>query len=180
MQCGTARERLFVGFQCAGLSTRIAAWAAEKRTTGPMLRRALDDVRAGEPKPEWDAFSLKVDFLDMMNELDSDNAWIQQGDDEDRHVKIGGEDELPPNIAGFLYAVRRYLANEPKRSRRVIRLVYANWLAHVEGKTHVIRTRRFGQRLAREAEFDVVVMRQAPMDRPLRGLSRPKSWRAGC
>jgi hypothetical protein len=40
---------------------------------------------------------------------------------------------LPPNLVWLLYAARRSLLNEPERSRRVLRLVFANWLAHAEG-----------------------------------------------
>ena len=51
------------------------------------------------------------------------------------------EEELPYRLAGFeipiylaesLYAGQRFLKREPERSRRALRLVYANWLAHIE------------------------------------------------
>ena len=35
-------------------------------------------------------------------------------------------------LARRVYAVRRYYSNEPERSRRVLRLAFANWLAFVE------------------------------------------------
>jgi hypothetical protein len=40
--------------------------------------------------------------------------------------------QLPVDLARDLYQVKRGLAREPERSRRVIRLLFANWLAHVE------------------------------------------------
>jgi hypothetical protein len=40
--------------------------------------------------------------------------------------------QLSPDMVGCLYAARRFLLREPERSRRVLRLLYANYLAHVE------------------------------------------------
>jgi hypothetical protein len=42
-----------------------------------------------------------------------------------------GEMQLPVDLARDLYQVKRGLAREPERSRRVIRSLFANWLAHV-------------------------------------------------
>ncbi len=48
--------------------------------------------------------------------------------------------QLPPDMVGYLDAARRFLLREPERSRRVLRLLFANWLAHVE--THGPRPRK--------------------------------------
>jgi hypothetical protein len=40
--------------------------------------------------------------------------------------------QLPPDAASKVYAARRFLWREPERSRRVLRLVFANWLASSE------------------------------------------------
>jgi len=66
-----------------------------------------------------------------MRELDSEWGQVQQGEHEDQHVMIAGE-ELPPYLAQQVYAVRRYYTTEPERSRRVLRLAFANWLAFAE------------------------------------------------
>ena len=133
MRRGSAFNRYVADQNCKVLRTRIASWAADRRTTSPMVRQALDDVKAGKPTPEGDAFSLKVDYLGLMNEIDGEWGLVHYGDDEDQHVRIAGE-ELPPNLAQAIYAVRRYYWNEPKRSRRVLRMAFANWLAHTEDK----------------------------------------------
>jgi hypothetical protein len=39
---------------------------------------------------------------------------------------------LPIEMGAHLYEMKRWLAREPERSRRVIRLVFANWLAQVK------------------------------------------------
>jgi hypothetical protein len=130
MRRGSVYQRLFADRMCNGLQARIASWAADRRTDVASLRRALEEVRAFEPKPEWDSFSLKVDYLVVLNELDSPNSWIRQGDDEDNDFRIAGE-KLPPNLAASIHDGRQFLANEPERSRRVLRLAFANWLAYV-------------------------------------------------
>ena len=109
----------------------MAAWAADPKTGAPLIHRALDDVRTHEPKPEWDAFSLKLEYLQMMSLLDQPDGWVQQGADEDLSTQIAGE-PLPRNLAKSVYAARRYLINEPEGSRRVLRLAFANWLAHAQ------------------------------------------------
>ena len=115
------------------LDTRITAWAADRRTGIPLIRQALDVVLAGEPRPEWDQFSLRIEYIEKMHQLDQKWGWVQQGDEADQHVRVFGED-LPPNLAWIPYATKRYLSAEPERTRRVTRLAFANWLAHVEDK----------------------------------------------
>ena len=131
MRRGSVFQRLFADRMCNGLRSRIASWAADRRTDVASLRRALEDVRTLEPKPEWDSFSLKIAYLGIMSELDSPNSWVHQGDEEDNDYRIAGE-KLPPNLAWLAHAGRQFLVNEPERSRRVIRLTFANWLAHVD------------------------------------------------
>jgi hypothetical protein len=133
MRTGTVFDHLFTGHFCRGLESRIAAWAANPKTDVVLIRRALDDVRAHEPKPEWYALSLKRDYLQLMSLLDQPDGWAQQAADEDQSILIGGE-PLPPNLAWSVHAARRYLVNEPERSRRVLRLAFANWLAQVSAQ----------------------------------------------
>jgi hypothetical protein len=133
MRRGSVFQRFLTDGNCSDLRPQIATWAANPRTSVPLLRQALADILAGEPKPEWDVFSLKIDYLAQMHEFDSKWGIVQQGEDEDQHWKIGGED-LPPNLAWIPYATKRYFWNEPERSRRVMRLAFANWLAHAENE----------------------------------------------
>ena len=43
-----------------------------------------------------------------------------------------GDFDIPTSVAEFLYAAQRFQKREPERSRRALRLLFANWLAHVE------------------------------------------------
>lgn len=127
---GTTRERLFAASDSTCLQQRVSLWAADPRTSVPELRRALDDVIACGPRPEWESSALEADYLLAMRELDRPDGPLGRGDDEDLAYRLGGE-PLPPNLAQQLYGVRRFLIREPERSRRVVRLAFANWLAHV-------------------------------------------------
>jgi hypothetical protein len=131
MRRGSLFQRYVADRASSGLEQCIANWSSDGRTSVPMLRRALDDVRAAEPRQEWEVFSLRVEYLEKMKELDKEWGWVQQGEDKDQHVRIGGE-ELPPYLVWIPYAAKRYHSSEPERSRRVMRLAFANWLAHTE------------------------------------------------
>jgi hypothetical protein len=57
------RERLMIRLRAdlhlGELQQRLAKWAGDPRTTIPRLRRALEEVVACRPKPEWYACMLK-------------------------------------------------------------------------------------------------------------------------
>jgi hypothetical protein len=133
MRRGSLFQRFVVDGNSSSLEQCIANWIADRRTSVSLVRRALDDVRAAEPKPEWDGSSLRVEYLEKMKELDKDWGWVQQGEDKDQHVRIG-DGELPPYLGWIPYAAKRYISSEPERSRRVMRLAFANWLAHAEDR----------------------------------------------
>ncbi len=113
------------------LHKHLATWAADPRTTIPQIRRALEEVVECCPKPGWDAFTLKIEYLDLMRFLDRRVVPPREQIEEEWTYRLG-EMELPIDLARDLYQVKRSLAREPERSRRVIRLLFANWLAHVE------------------------------------------------
>jgi len=131
MRRGTAFERYFANQNGSELLRRAGHWAADPKTQVIDLRGALEDVIAFEPKPEWEASALKVDYLLAMRELEHPGAVLSSGYTEERKYEIGGE-PLPPNLAQTVHAIRRFLIREPERSRRILRLAFANWLAHIE------------------------------------------------
>ena len=131
MRRGTLFERFITERDVHWLQDRVAAWAADPRTDARILRRALDDANRIRPRPEWDASSLKIEYLLEMRELDRPVGPLTTGYDDNLSYRVGGE-ALPPNLAQQLHAARRFLLNEPERSRRVLRLIYANWLSHID------------------------------------------------
>jgi hypothetical protein len=114
------------------LRKRFATWAADPKTTIPQLRGALEEALKNEPEPEWDSFTIKAGYLAMMRSLEQPVPHIMQQDvGWEYHLSLG-DMQLSPDMAGYLDAGCRFLLREPERSRRVLRLLFANWLAHVE------------------------------------------------
>jgi hypothetical protein len=125
------KDRARVNLWLPVLQKHLATWAADSRTTIHQLRLALEEVVECRPMPEWDAFTLKIEYLDLMRFLGRRVVPPREQIDEEWTYRLG-EMELPVDLMLDLYQVKRGLAREPERSRRVIRLLFANWLAHVE------------------------------------------------
>jgi hypothetical protein len=121
-----------VNAACRWLGQRLATWATDPRTTIPQLRRALDEVLKAEPKPEWDSYTLKVRYLETMRSLDRPMDPYQRREIEGEWTYRLGDMQVSADIIESIEAARRFLLREPERSRRVVRLLYAHWLAHVE------------------------------------------------
>jgi hypothetical protein len=122
------------------LQQRLETWAADPRTTIPQLRIALDEALQGEPRPDWDAFAIKAGYLEMMRALEQPILLFTREEIQWESTYRLGDMQLSPDMVDYLLAARRFLLREPERSRRVLRLLCANWLAQVE--TQEPRSRR--------------------------------------
>jgi hypothetical protein len=114
------------------LRDRMRAWADDKRTTPAMLRRALGDVIACEALVYSELDSLKTSYLDV-------NRLLDQPANPGREVPLGRfrqfyhpDYTLNPEQIQAIWDAWRSWRREPERSRRVIRLITANWLAYHE------------------------------------------------
>jgi hypothetical protein len=125
------KDRVRVTLWLPILQKHLETWAADKRTTVHQVRRALEEVVESRPMPEWDAFTLKIEYLDLMRFLDRLVVLPREQMDEEWAYRLG-DMQLPVDLARDLYQVKRGLAREPERSRRLVRLLFANWLAHAE------------------------------------------------
>ena len=111
------------------LLDRLRAWAADPRTTPAMIRQALDDVVACESLAPSESYPLKAEYLDV-------DRLARLPDGPTRRppaswsVLIPAYDiGLTPERTEAIYAAWRAWRREPERSRRVMRLAIANWLA---------------------------------------------------
>jgi hypothetical protein len=129
---GAMGERSFAGVHHGWLRKRLETWAADRRTTIPQLRRALEEAVESRTRPEWHAFSLRMDYLDWMRRLETMRHPDFYALQEEKTWRVG-DMELPRDVIVFLYHARRFLLREPERSRRAIRLLFANWLAQADG-----------------------------------------------
>jgi hypothetical protein len=114
------------------LQRRLTDWATGPRTTISRLRTALEVVLENEPKPEWDLFAVKYGHLEFMGALERPIPLSALQDIEGEWTFRLGDLSLSPEMVGQLEAARRFLLREPERSRRVLRLLCANYLAHAE------------------------------------------------
>ena len=114
------------------LQRRLTDWATGPRTTISQLRTALEVVLENEPRPEWDLFAVKYGYLELMGALERPIPLSVQQEIEGEWTFRLGDMRLSPEMVGPLEAARRFLLREPERSRRVLRLLCANYLAHVE------------------------------------------------
>jgi hypothetical protein len=112
------------------LRDRLAAWCVDRRTTPALVRQALDEVIACGALVPSETYTLKADFAEMEEVLN-----------DPRHPYRGTPPPWTTSIASVelglsseqLQAIQdpwRFWRRETERSRRVIRLAVANWLAY--------------------------------------------------
>ena len=111
------------------LCERAREWAADPRVDAPLLRRALADVQAITALTPPLSDLLKSEYLQALATLDDPPPPLVAAVRDDFLMAGGGAwyRFLPP-----YWHAAWFLAHEPARSRRLVRLVYANWLAHCD------------------------------------------------
>ena len=139
---GPAIRRLVAQRWHKELSDRLTAWAADPRTTPALLRQALEDVVACESLAPSETDTLKAEYLAMERMLDDPKGLGRQRPPA-WFMSIASQ----PLTRPLLYLLRAYRTpeqiqslfdawrvwrREPERSRRVLRLVMANWLAYYD------------------------------------------------
>ena len=112
------------------LRDRLTGWAANPRTRPELLRRAIDDVIATESLAPSEPYTLKAEYLDVDRLLDDPE--ISEFLVGSLSRTIAPTDFLPREQVMKLCDGWRAWLREPERSRRVIRLAIAHWLAYYE------------------------------------------------
>ncbi len=115
------------------LRDRLTSWAADPKTTPEMLREAIDDVNACEALPPSESYALKAEYL----YLDAMLANPQGPGREPpymafRRLQWDPNYAITPEQLQSIWDAWRSWRREPERSRRVIRLMIANWLAYYD------------------------------------------------
>ena len=111
---------------------RILHWSADPRVDAALLRRALNDVLIADALTPPMSETMKLGYLVYLRELEELRA-------------TPGEIPLPGGPDGWLdkavswagvknqvQRARLMASNDVERSRRVLRLLHANWLAQVD------------------------------------------------
>ena len=114
------------------LHNRLTTWADHPRTSPALLRQAIDDVVACEALAPSERDSLKAGYLTAIKLLDSPS-------NPGRAVPLmrfrqfwHPDYQLGPEQIQEIWDAWRSWRREPERSRRLIRLVTANWLAYLD------------------------------------------------
>jgi hypothetical protein len=121
------------------VTRRLDRWAADPRADAELLRRALDDTLAVDALPESDKLALKAEYLALMESFES-ASWYALEDSRDFEQLLDGVGRSTQlfdpgdlhQLAQGLAKARAFALNEPERSRRITRLVFANWLEHID------------------------------------------------
>jgi hypothetical protein len=112
----------------------LTEWAADARTTAAQLHQALDDVIACEALVPSETFTLKAEYLIADQMLQARNyrrrrlppPWLITLESAPAIRSLGPI--LSPEQIRSISDAWALWRREPERSRRVIRLITANWL----------------------------------------------------
>ncbi len=131
-------RRLVVQRWHTDLRNRLIAWSANPRATPAMLRQALDDVIASGSLAPSETYTLKAEYVNINGMLEGPDhlypkvppRWMMNlaASNGARPIVM----LLTPRQMLSVYDAWRFWRHEPERSRRVIRLVVANWLAYYD------------------------------------------------
>jgi hypothetical protein len=126
---GSAARRMYADVWRLELNQRLAQWAADRRTTPAMIRQALDEVAACGAFTPSETFTLQAEYLQL-------EQWLDGPDNPGRYkplARLGQffKDYRPSHEQMQAMAdAWRFWRREPERSRRLLRLMFANWLAY--------------------------------------------------
>jgi hypothetical protein len=113
------------------LLERATFWAADRRTTPALLRRALDDVLACEAFTPSESYTIKAEYPRLDRALDgSFRSGRYRIVMQWQAMLKSSNYRLTPEQLESLADAWRFWRRERERSRRVIRLAVANWLAY--------------------------------------------------
>ncbi len=113
---------------------RILHWAAEPGVDARHLRRALDDALAADVLTPPLSDSLKFEYLIYLRDLDELRAMVNFNEVPLPGGKGGILEGLTSQM-GIRAPFQRFwlrASNDAERSRRAMRLLFANWMAQVD------------------------------------------------
>lgn len=104
---------------------RLIPWARDSRTDPALLRQALDGLLAQDASSPPPSQSYKVDYLALMHSFDDP---VKLMSESERANSMGYPFE---EIKGW-HQIIWFFTCEPERSRRIVRLTFANRLAQCD------------------------------------------------
>jgi hypothetical protein len=129
---GVLIERLNGAFMLESASRRINHWAADPRVDATLLRRALADALAADALTFPLSENLKLDYLIGLRDLDELRVMTNE---IPMPGGVNGWFEQAANATGMktsFQRIRFQVTNDVERSRRILRLLFANWLPQLD------------------------------------------------
>jgi hypothetical protein len=129
---GTVPRRMNADRWHGEIRRRILGWTADpRRTTPEMIRRALDDALACGAFAPSDSYTLKLAYPLYVIELDRPENPGRQRLIVKLTAKLSSQTYQPDSDhIKALADAWRFWRREPERSRRVMALAFANWIAY--------------------------------------------------
>jgi hypothetical protein len=111
---------------------RVLSWAADPRADSKLLRRALDDAVAAEAMTPPLSEALKLEYLMYLRDLEELRVMVR--DIPMPGGRFGWLEQMvaPTGAKPQIQRIRLRATNDVERSRRAMRLLFANWLAQVD------------------------------------------------
>jgi hypothetical protein len=130
---GTVSRRMSAGRWHSEIRGRILGWTADPRTTPEMIRRALDDALACGAFTPSDSYTLTLEYpLDVIM-LDRPENPGRQLLVVKLTAKLSSQTYQPDSDQiKALADAWRFWRREPERSRRMMALAFANWIAYYD------------------------------------------------
>jgi hypothetical protein len=118
----------------------ILRWSADPSTTAGLLRQALDETLVADALTPPVSEAIKLDYLVWLRELENPRQFESTLRDFRRRLPLlGGQEEglldqlvNSPAVRMPVQRARLRANNEVERSRRAVRLLFANWLAQAD------------------------------------------------
>ena len=129
---GLIIERMVGAAMFETSSRRITRWAADPRVDAAMLRQALADALAADRMTAPLSESMKLEYLTCLRDLDELRVLV------DEIPMPGGKNGWVEKVVtstgtkSHLQRARLNMTNDVERSRRVVRLLFANWLPQLD------------------------------------------------
>jgi hypothetical protein len=119
---GFPLERLIGTVIYEDATNQARVWAEDPKVDAALLRKALDDALAIDAMTAPSRDSIRAEFFGAMNSLADPEV-------REHSLELNQATPKPGPIRRRLDPILATLRHEPERSRRVARLIIANWLA---------------------------------------------------
>ena len=129
---GVIVERMMGAFMYKHAARRIMNWAADPRVDARLLRKALDDTLAADAMTGPLSEALKVEYLMWLRDMEELRVTVNDVPMPGGRFGMLEQMVKATGAKPQIQRIRLRATNDVERSRRVMRLLFANWLAQVD------------------------------------------------